>query len=111
MRIIGEIRNKGRFDTTLMQVTLEWALPLQGPSGGHLTWGAPRPISVMVPDANLKNAKLSGPLRAQYSQGFAIIDLAQIDPGLVAALHDHRRVTIGIGTGAGKLTRQLVKYA
>jgi hypothetical protein len=110
MKVTGTVRNTGRLDATLAAAEFQWSPPLQGASRIGLSWDFGPPIKVAIPQAYVTNLTFDTVLRADSGKEFVITDAGKIDPGLEAALHDHRRVAIVIRT-ASKVAMAPVKYA
>jgi hypothetical protein len=90
MTVSGSVRNIGRLNTDLENVSVSWT------KGGA-------PFGYYVPHRFIKGLTLPQSLPAENGTEFKIINLRDIDPGLEAALHDRRNVGLTF-YGSSELT-------
>lgn len=103
MKISGTVHNEGRFDAQIESCHVVWHAFSEKSSTG-------RRLSIEIPDANIDGVTPRMSLPAQAGFEFTVTGISDADPGLSAALHDRRAVTIGFRTATGKWARRRVKY-
>jgi hypothetical protein len=97
MKISGIVKNTGRFDGYLVAAWFGF-------------WVRRKWLDIELPADRIDGLEIPGSLSAQKHAEFKIAKIADVDPGLSAALHERREVWLLISTGSGKRAESKVLY-
>jgi hypothetical protein len=86
----------GRADARVLRASFEWYSPAPGSNGGA------RKVSCELPADHLEDIDFPQLMPAHTEYSFSVRDLAGVDPGLWAALHENRQVRTIFHQPAGR---------